>query len=183
MQDCFLTTRDGSTVLTHPFILPITHLFGPLITHPCCLQLEKDMQDCFLMTRDGSTIACGMLKKYSDTHAEVIRPTSLSTTYPFFTLPNPAPNLSLFLTKPNISLLHLSPTPLPLVLYLFHLCRFVVWRSIHQLTYVSQLSNFINSLPSFLLSHLSSTCVGLLSGGPSILSKGRTGRDVIGLSR
>ena len=34
-------------------------------------QLEKDMQDCFLMTRDGSTIACGMLKRYSDTHAEV----------------------------------------------------------------------------------------------------------------
>ena len=34
-------------------------------------QLEKDMKDCFLMTRDGSAIACGMLKKYSDTHAEV----------------------------------------------------------------------------------------------------------------
>jgi amino-acid N-acetyltransferase len=34
-------------------------------------QLEKDMQDCFLVTRDGTTLACGMLKRYGDTHAEI----------------------------------------------------------------------------------------------------------------
>lgn len=34
-------------------------------------QLEKDMNDCFLLTRDGTTLACGMLKRYGDSHAEV----------------------------------------------------------------------------------------------------------------
>ena len=34
-------------------------------------QLEKEMNDCFLLTRDDATLACGMLKRYSDTHAEI----------------------------------------------------------------------------------------------------------------
>jgi amino-acid N-acetyltransferase len=34
-------------------------------------QLEKDMQDCFLVTREDTVLACGMLKRYSETHAEV----------------------------------------------------------------------------------------------------------------
>lgn len=34
-------------------------------------QLEKDMDDCFVLTRDSSVIACGMLKKYSETHGEI----------------------------------------------------------------------------------------------------------------
>ena len=34
-------------------------------------QLEKDIPNCHLLTRDGTTLACGMLKKFSDTHAEV----------------------------------------------------------------------------------------------------------------
>lgn len=34
-------------------------------------QLEKDMDDCFVLTRDASIVACGMLKKYSDSHGEI----------------------------------------------------------------------------------------------------------------
>lgn len=34
-------------------------------------QLEKDMSDCFLVTREDTVLACGMLKRYSDSHAEV----------------------------------------------------------------------------------------------------------------
>jgi amino-acid N-acetyltransferase len=29
-------------------------------------QLEKDMPNCVVLTRDGTTLACGMLKKYSE---------------------------------------------------------------------------------------------------------------------
>jgi len=34
-------------------------------------QLEKDIPNCYLLTRDETVLACGMLKRYSNTHAEV----------------------------------------------------------------------------------------------------------------
>jgi amino-acid N-acetyltransferase len=34
-------------------------------------QLVKDMADCYLLIRDGTVLACGMLKTYSSTHAEI----------------------------------------------------------------------------------------------------------------
>ena len=97
-------------------------------------QLEKDMQDCFLMTRDGSTIACGMLKKYSDTHAEVIPLVFVGYIYPlartlcscvFFVLsisyPYPIPTSYANLIYSILSNI-LYGTPLELI----YLCRSVV---------------------------------------------------------
>lgn len=34
-------------------------------------RLEMDMPHCYLMTRDNTTLACGMVKKFGDKHAEI----------------------------------------------------------------------------------------------------------------
>lgn len=34
-------------------------------------QLEKDMPNCFLLSRDETTLACGMLKRYSDSQVVI----------------------------------------------------------------------------------------------------------------
>jgi amino-acid N-acetyltransferase len=42
-----------------------------ILVHRTRDQLEKDMQDCYVLTRDSTVLACGMLKMYSPTHAEI----------------------------------------------------------------------------------------------------------------
>jgi amino-acid N-acetyltransferase len=67
---------DGIHQAQPPDVRTVEEIIRPLVEEGILVarsreQLEKDMQNTFLMTRDGSTIACGMLKPYSETHAEI----------------------------------------------------------------------------------------------------------------
>lgn len=83
-----LYTIDGEGVLisgdTYEGIRPaveedlrtIVEIIRPLekegiLVHRSDEQMLQELPYCYVMTRDNSTLACGMLKKYSDTHAEI----------------------------------------------------------------------------------------------------------------
>lgn len=42
-----------------------------ILVHRSRDQLEQDMADCFVLIRDSAVLACGMLKVYSASHAEI----------------------------------------------------------------------------------------------------------------
>lgn len=83
-----LFTRDGSGTLisrdmyegarpaNESDLRSILDIIRPLeeegiLVHRTYEEILSDISNVFLLTRDGSTLACGMLKRYSDTHAEV----------------------------------------------------------------------------------------------------------------
>ena len=42
-----------------------------ILVHRSRKQLEADMQHCFVLTIDSAVLACAMLRRYSETHAEI----------------------------------------------------------------------------------------------------------------
>ena len=42
-----------------------------ILVHRSNEDILKDIPNISLLTRDGATLACGMLKRYSETHAEI----------------------------------------------------------------------------------------------------------------
>eukprot|EP00597_Dinobryon_sp_UTEXLB2267_P009551 CAMPEP_0170084782 /NCGR_PEP_ID=MMETSP0019_2-20121128/19868_1 /TAXON_ID=98059 /ORGANISM="Dinobryon sp., Strain UTEXLB2267" /LENGTH=599 /DNA_ID=CAMNT_0010300993 /DNA_START=34 /DNA_END=1833 /DNA_ORIENTATION=- len=83
-----LFTRDGAGVLisrdmyegiraaTPADLFAVMQIIRPLEQQGVLVarseeQLLKDLSNCFVMVRDGAVLACGMLKRYSETHAEV----------------------------------------------------------------------------------------------------------------
>lgn len=83
-----LYTRDGAGMLisrdvyegirlAHPADLrDIQAIIQPLVDEGILVprsrdRLEKDLSDTFLLTRDSAVLGCGMLKKYTDTYAEI----------------------------------------------------------------------------------------------------------------
>ena len=83
-----LYTRDGDGVLISRDVYEgirqaqasdvraVQDLISPLVkegilVHRSRDQLEKDMVNSYVLMRDGAMLACAMLKRYSETHAEV----------------------------------------------------------------------------------------------------------------
>lgn len=83
-----LYTRDGAGILISRDVYEgirqaqasdvrmVQELINPLVqegilVHRSRDQLEKDMQNCYVLTRDGTMLACAMLKRFGQSHAEV----------------------------------------------------------------------------------------------------------------
>eukprot|EP01041_Mallomonas_annulata_P009200 gene9200-19071_t len=67
-----LYTHDGSGLLISRDVYESADIRDlEDIIRPLEKELLKELPDCYVLTRDATTLACGMLKKYSDTQGEI----------------------------------------------------------------------------------------------------------------